>query len=149
MSQPSVVPHRIRLPLHRKILPLLAVGLSTLLNALSPKHLCAILTFVRRGARPATFEEARTARRSVVAISLRCAGDGCLLRSVATALLCRAHGTWPTWCTGVRTQPFSAHAWVEADGRAVDEIHPPGHFAPLLTVAPLTAEDRPHDRHRR
>jgi hypothetical protein len=22
-------------------------------------------------------------------------------------------GVWPTWCTGVRTPPFSAHAWVE------------------------------------
>ncbi|WP_406638461.1 lasso peptide biosynthesis B2 protein [Amycolatopsis sp. WGS_07] len=143
MSQPTVVPHRIRLPLHRKPLPLLTVSIATLLLLLSPKHLCAALEFARRGARPATYEQARNARRSVVAISLRCAGDGCLLRSVATALLCRAHGTWPTWRTGVRTQPFSAHAWIEADGKVVDEIHPPGYFAPLLTVAPLTAEDRP------
>ncbi|MBB1152649.1 MULTISPECIES: lasso peptide biosynthesis B2 protein [Amycolatopsis] len=146
MSQPTVVPHRIRLPLHRKLLPLLIVGLATVLTALSPKHLCAILRFARRGARPATFEQARFARRSVVAISLRCAGDGCLLRSVAAALLCRVHGTWPTWRTGVRTQPFSAHAWIEADGQVVDEIHPAGYFAPLLTVAPLrTARN---DRHR-
>ncbi|MFB9925137.1 lasso peptide biosynthesis B2 protein [Amycolatopsis halotolerans] len=142
MSQPSVVPRRIRLPLHRKLLPLLTVGVATVLIWLSPKHLCAILEFARRGARPATFDQARDARRAVVAISLRCAGDGCLLRSVATALLCRAHGAWPTWRTGVRTQPFSAHAWIEADGQVVDEIHPAGYFAPLLTVAPLTGEDK-------
>jgi hypothetical protein len=40
---------------------------------------------------------------------------------VATALLCRLGGGWPDWCTGIRTQPFRAHAWVEVDGAAVGE----------------------------
>ncbi|MFJ8716444.1 lasso peptide biosynthesis B2 protein [Streptomyces violaceus] len=31
----------------------------------------------------------------------------------------------PTWCSGVRTSPFAAHAWVEADDRPVGD--PPGH----------------------
>jgi hypothetical protein len=74
-----------------------------------------------------------------VAVSVLCAGEGCLQRSLATALLCRLRGTWPTWCTGVRTMPFSAHAWVEADGEPVDEPHPAGHYRPVITVPPATA----------
>jgi hypothetical protein len=65
-----------------------------------------------------------------------CAGEGCLQRSLATALLCRLRGSWPTWCTGVRTMPFGAHAWVEADGVPVDEPDPPGHYRPVITVPP-------------
>ena len=49
-------------------------------------------------------------------------------RSIATALLCRMSGTWPTWRVGVRTvAPFSAHAWVEAEGKPVDEVEPAGY----------------------
>jgi hypothetical protein len=72
----------------------------------------------------------------VVAVSVLCAGEGCLQRSLATALLCRMRGSWPTWCTGVRTMPFGAHAWVEADGVPVDEPHQPGHYRPVITVPP-------------
>ncbi|MGW3313227.1 lasso peptide biosynthesis B2 protein [Streptomyces sp. NPDC001073] len=69
-------------------------------------------------------------------VSLRCAGQARLQRSVATALLCRARGTCPTWCTGVRTNPFSVHAWVEVEGVPVGELYPAGHFRTLLTVGP-------------
>ncbi|GCD47418.1 hypothetical protein GKJPGBOP_07184 [Streptomyces paromomycinus] len=51
-------------------------------------------------------------------------------------LLCRARGTWPTWRTGVRTHPFSAHAWGEADGQLIGEPYPAGHYRPLLTIGP-------------
>ncbi|EQD88249.1 transglutaminase superfamily protein [Saccharopolyspora erythraea NRRL 2338] len=87
---------------------------------------------------PATAGQASAAREQVVSVSLRCAGQGCLQRSIATALLCRARGTRPTWCTGVRTQPFAAHAWVEAEGRLIGEPHPKGHYTPL-TVPPTAA----------
>ncbi|GAA1118406.1 lasso peptide biosynthesis B2 protein [Nocardiopsis composta] len=40
---------------------------------------------------------------------------------IAAALLCRAGGTWPDWCTGVALQPSRAHAWVEAEGRPIGE----------------------------
>ncbi len=96
-----------------------------------------MLEFVRGGAAPATAAQALLARRAVVAVSLRCAGQGCLQRSIATALLCRLRGVWPTWCTGVRTDPFAAHAWVEVDGQPVGEPHPKGHYAPLLTIPPV------------
>ncbi|CCH32655.1 lasso peptide biosynthesis B2 protein [Actinosynnema sp. NPDC047251] len=136
MTGPRVVPDRITLPPHRRVLPLLAVAAATVLTRLPPKHLCSILEHLRRNARPATVDQAAAARRAVVAVSLRCAGEGCLPRSVAAALLCRLHGTWPTWRTGVRTHPFAAHAWIEAHGQVIDEIHPAGTFTPMLTVAP-------------
>ncbi|WP_319637756.1 lasso peptide biosynthesis B2 protein [Streptomyces milbemycinicus] len=99
------------------------------------------MTRLRKGARPATYAEARAAREAVVAVSLRCAGDeGCLPRSLATVLPCRAvpgraRGTWPTWTVGVRARlPFGAHAWVEAEGRMVEERADPSYFRPLFSV---------------
>ncbi|ANP54699.1 hypothetical protein J2Z21_001670 [Streptomyces griseochromogenes] len=135
MSIPAALARRDRLPPHRRVLPLLAVAVARILSGLTPARLRAVLEFARRGAAPATAEQAGAARAAVVAVSLRCAGQACLQRSVATALLCRARGTWPTWCTGVRTNPFSAHAWVEVGGVPIGEPHPPGHYRPLLTVA--------------
>lgn len=92
-----------------------------------------MLHLLARKARPATYDEALAARSRVVAVSLLCAGDGCLPRSIATALLCRSHGSWPTWRSGVRTNPFYAHAWVEAEGRPVGEPRARS-FTPILTV---------------
>lgn len=65
------------------MLPLLAVGTARLLATLRPSQLRRILEFARRGARPATAQQAHTARQAVVAVSLRCAGKGCLQRSLA------------------------------------------------------------------
>ena len=56
-------------------------------------------------------------------------------KSLATVLLCRWRGAWPTWCVGVRRlPPFGAHAWVEAEGVAVGEDYPPDYFRTLFTV---------------
>ncbi|MGQ0719273.1 MAG: lasso peptide biosynthesis B2 protein [Pseudonocardiales bacterium] len=51
-------------------------------------------------------------------------GKGCLQRSIAATLYWRAHGTWPTWCTGVRTNPFGAHAWIQVGDQPIGEPHP-------------------------
>ncbi|GCD37324.1 hypothetical protein OEIGOIKO_05114 [Streptomyces chrestomyceticus JCM 4735] len=110
------------------------VAAARLLTHCSPRTLCRALEAVRRGARPATAPEAARARHAVVTVSLRCAGNGCLQRSVATALLCRLRGHWPQWCTGVRTEPFRAHAWVAVDGRPVGEPDDTRLYQPLLTV---------------
>jgi hypothetical protein len=106
------------------------------LTLLPPRSIRAVLAQVRHGAAPARYEQAKSAREAVVAVSLACLGPrGCLPRSLATALLCRMSGAWPTWCVGVRTNPpFGAHAWVEAEGHAVEEGVPPGYLAHLLTV---------------
>ncbi|MGH3869778.1 MAG: lasso peptide biosynthesis B2 protein [Pseudonocardiaceae bacterium] len=144
MSVPIVLEHQHRLPAHHRVLPLLAVGAARLLITLRPRRLRRVLEFARRGAQPATVQQAHTARQAVVAVSLRCAGKGCLQRSIAAALHCRAHGSWPTWCTGVRTNPFTAHAWIQVGDQPIGELHPAGHYRALITIPPATSHpDRP------
>jgi hypothetical protein len=137
MSTPEVVFHDPRsLALPRRILGHLAVAAARLLATQPPGRIRTVLGWLRRGAKPATFEQAKAARDTVVAVSLVCgAREGCLPRSLATILLCRLRGRWPTWCVGARrVPPFGAHAWVEADGVPVDEPYPPDYFRTFFTV---------------
>ncbi|GAB2877786.1 hypothetical protein GCM10027074_52350 [Streptomyces deserti] len=97
-----------------------------------------MLNAVRRGARPADYAQALRARQDVTAVSTLCAGRFCLQRSLATALLCRMRGSWPTWCSGVRMPPFAAHAWVEAEGRRVGE---PQDTVTYRTIISIPAKD--------
>jgi Transglutaminase-like superfamily len=123
-------------PLPRRIVTYLAVGAARLLATQSPRRIRAVLSWLRRGAKPATVEQAKAARDAVVAVSLVCAArEGCVARSLATVLLCRLRGQWPTWCVGARRlPPFAAHAWVEANGIMVGEDYPPDYFRTLVTV---------------
>ncbi|WP_421108812.1 lasso peptide biosynthesis B2 protein [Streptomyces sp. NEAU-S77] len=139
MSMPVTLESRTRVPWHHRAAARLAVGAARLLVRLRPRRLRRVLESVRRGARPADAATAGAARAAVVAVSRRCAAQQCLQRSVATALLCRMWGVWPDWCTGVRTQPFRAHAWVEADGQAVGERED-------VTLYRTMMEVRAHDR---
>ncbi len=137
MSTPEVVFHDPRsLALPRRILGRLAVAAARLLATQPPGRIRTVLGWLRRGTKPATFEQAKAARDTVVAVSLVCgAREGCLPRSLATILLCRLRGRWPTWCVGARrVPPFGAHAWVEADGVPVDEPYPPDYFRTFFTV---------------
>jgi hypothetical protein len=137
MSMPEALVHHPRsVPLPRRMLAYLAVGAGRLLATQSPRRIRAVLGWLRRGARPATFEQAKAARDTVVAVSLTCASrEGCVARSLATILLCRLEGRWPTWCVGARRlPPFAAHAWVEADGIMVGEDYPPDYFRTFFTV---------------
>lgn len=137
MTVPEAVFYHPRaVPLRHRIPTRLAVGAARLLARQSPRRIRKVLTWLRRGAQPATFAQAKAARDAVAAVSLACAGrEGCLPRSLATILLCRLRGQWPTWCVGARKlAPFGAHAWVEADGIPVGEDYPPGYFRTLFTV---------------
>jgi Transglutaminase-like superfamily len=137
MSMPEAIFHQPRsVPLVRRTLARLAVGAARLLATQSPRRIRTMLGWLRRGARPATFEQAKRAWDAVVAVSLVCAArEGCVPRSLATILLCRLRGQWPTWCVGARRlPPFAAHAWVEADGMMVGEDYPPDYFRTLFTV---------------
>jgi hypothetical protein len=125
MTVPVALEHRVHLP---------------------PRHLRTVLETIRRGAPPATARQAAAARTAVVSVSLPCAGKGCLQRSIATALLCRARGTWPTWCTGVRTHPFTAHAWIEVDHQPIGEPHPAGYYTTLITIPPPPPHDTRPER---
>ena len=136
LERPTGVPPARRLAARLVLLPALALAL------LPPRRIRAVLGLLRRGARPATTAQAQGARDAMCAASLRCAGPkGCLPRSLGAALLCRLGGTWPTWCTGVRVvPPFTAHAWIEAEGHPVGEGLPEGYFARLVAVDPLPTD---------
>jgi hypothetical protein len=45
----------------------------------------------------------------------------CLQRSFVTTYLLRKHGVVAQMVLGAQKLPFKAHAWVEVDGRAVNE----------------------------
>src|SRR5699024_12773943 len=86
--------------------------------------------------RPASYHEAKLARDYVRARSpLRRAGSACLTLSLSVLLLCRIRGVGPTWCGGViAPPPFAAHAWVEAEGRMVDEPVDSSFYRTFFTV---------------
>lgn len=138
MTVPGALRRPSGVPPARRAAARLAVSLAKLLALLPPGRLRTVLTLLSRGARPAAYDRARAAREAVLAVSLTCLGPrGCLPRSLATALLCRMAGAWPTWCVGARVMPpFGAHAWVEAEGRAVAEDAPDGYLTPLIAVPP-------------
>jgi hypothetical protein len=120
----------------RRIRVRTVVAAARLLATRSPQRIRKVLTRLHRGTRPASYEEAQTARQAVVSVSLVCAGrEGCLVRSLATTLLCRSYGQWPTWCLGARRlAPFYAHAWVEVDGVMIGEDYPADYFRTFFTV---------------
>jgi Transglutaminase-like superfamily len=136
--RPEAVFHRPRsVPLPRRVVARLAVAAARLLATRSPRRIRTLLGWLRRGAAPASFAQAQQARDDIVAVSLHCAApEGCVARSLATVLLCRLRGQWPTWCVGARRlPPFGAHAWVEAEGCMVGENeYPPDYFRTLFTV---------------
>ena len=45
----------------------------------------------------------------------------CLQRSAATACLLKGHGVPAQMMIGAQPMPFKAHAWVEVDGRVVND----------------------------
>jgi hypothetical protein len=45
----------------------------------------------------------------------------CLQRSAATVCLLRRHGLPAQLVLGVQAMPFKAHAWVEVDGRVIND----------------------------
>ncbi|GAB2790484.1 hypothetical protein GCM10027091_23290 [Streptomyces daliensis] len=123
-----------------RVAVLLALGIAKL----PPERQFALLEAFRRGARPSRVDEAHRARDAVLFVSVRCTGPWCLQRSIATALLCRLRGTWPEWCVGVRTEPFTAHAWVQVDGVPVDEdTEQLRYFHRLVVIRPRSGKGAP------
>lgn len=119
MTMPAPDPGGLQQP--TKVRTSVLAGL--LLARLPPRRIRSVMRRAARGAQQADYETVERYYRAVAAASPRCAGwQGCLPRSIAVALLCRAGGSWPDWHVGVRrTPPFAAHAWLEADGRVVAE----------------------------
>jgi hypothetical protein len=148
MTQPQTVERGGRLPIRQRPAALVAVGTASVLAHLPPRRIRAVLTLLRRRAAPATYLQVEDAHDAVLAVSGLYGGRYCLQRSLATTLLCRIRGVWPTWCTGVRTAPFVAHAWVEADGQPVGEPQGPGYYRPLIVISPsgtlVTSAEKTH-----
>lgn len=142
MSTPIVLPRHRRPPPHRALVPQVAVWVALLMWRMPPARIARILSVLRRRARPATMAEAARARGDVLSVSRRCNGQGCLPRSIATAVLCRLRGHWPSWCTGVTISPFNAHAWVEVDGEYVNEPYPAGYYQKMIEITPEGARCR-------
>lgn len=137
MTMPEAVVHDPRsAPLRVRLAARLAVGCARVLATRPPGQIRSVLSRLSRGSRPATVAEAHAARDAVVAASLTCAArEGCVPRSLATVLLCRMRGCWPTWCVGARrVPPFGAHAWAQAEGVAVGEDYPADYFRVFFTV---------------
>jgi Transglutaminase-like superfamily/Coenzyme PQQ synthesis protein D (PqqD) len=132
VTEPVVLLTPARLSFDQRLTARLAVAGARLLGTAPPHRIRQVLRLLRYGCRLATAQQA--ARRAVISVSVRCAGRACLQRSLATVLMCRMHGTWPTWCTGVRTSPFRAHAWVEVDGVPIGETFGPGYYTTIMTV---------------
>ncbi|WP_343449457.1 lasso peptide biosynthesis B2 protein [Micromonospora oryzae] len=124
VEMPVLPDHDVRVSLPQRVLTAVAVAVARRLVRRSPQDLCRLLNRVKGSAASATYAEAKRARDTVLAVSTRCCGrNACLVRSVATVLVCRLNGSWATWCTGVLSAPpFVAHAWVEAEGLPVDEF---------------------------
>ena len=141
MSRPMALPEPGAVSPGRRIITWWVIGAARALALLPPRRIRAVLAGVARRARPASYAEAKSARETVTAVSLLCAGrQGCLPRSIATVLLCRLRGAVPTWRVGVRTAPFSAHAWVEAEGQPVEEPAGTEHLRVLMTIQPSATE---------
>ncbi|MFI8089716.1 lasso peptide biosynthesis B2 protein [Streptomyces sp. NPDC086080] len=140
MTTPSALERPTGVPLGQRLAARLVLVPALVLTLLPPRRIRSVLGVLRRGAAPATAVEAQAARDALCAVSLRCSGPkGCLPRSLGAALLCRLRGTWPTWCTGVRVvPPFTAHAWIEAEGHPVGEGLPDGYFTRLVSVEPVS-----------
>jgi hypothetical protein len=122
---------RIRLDRRRAVRARLAVAVARPLSVLPPHRLWRVLTLLTGRGRPPVADEVLAWRDAVNSVSRRCAGEGCLQRSVAVMLLGWAAGAPPAWRTGFRPDPFVAHAWVEVDGVPIGE---PGYVAQFHTV---------------
>lgn len=140
MTMPELPVTTVTLSLTDHIATRVAVGLARVLARRKPKQIKAVLARLRSGSRQATAAEALRARDTVLTASPRCSGpQACLPRSIASALLCRIRGAWPVWCVGVLiAPPFTAHAWIEAEGQLIGEMLDGDCYRRMIALGPTT-----------
>lgn len=81
---------------------------------------------------PASLDEAIAARDTILSWTTELHGSYCLPRALATLFYCsQKFGTRPEIVIGARTDPFQAHAWVRAEGIAIDELEVKNYFREL------------------
>lgn len=127
----------VRLGLPRRALIGLVVRVASIMQRQQPARLRRLLTRIAAGAMPASYAQTYAIKEQVLTASPECRGsEACLTRSITIALLCRLRGSWPEWCVGVlMSPPFTAHAWVQAESRIVEDVLLTGDYRTFYTVS--------------
>lgn len=136
MSSPVFSEVRVSAPMYQTIRAKPATILAFWLIKLPPARLVSVIRLLSRGTAKASYEEVARWRRLVNVASPRCAGNGCLQRSVAIMLIGALRRRSPVWVSGIRMNPFAGHAWVEVDGQPVQENAELSGFIRTLEVDP-------------
>ena len=98
------------------------------------KKLSEVIEKLSKNTRKALPKEVESWRTSINSINVRCAGNGCLQRSVAVMLRGIIARRTPDWVSGFQVSPFIAHAWVEVDGIPIGEEMDLSNFQKILFV---------------
>ena len=117
-----------------KITALFCANVSFFLIKLPPKKLSEVIEKLSKNTRKALPKEVESWRTSINSINVRCAGNGCLQRSVAVMLRGIIARRTPDWVSGFQVSPFIAHAWVEVDGIPIGEEMDLSNFQKILFV---------------
>lgn len=134
MSSPVRMEQRTKLSVKNKIIALFCANVSFFLIKLPPKKLSEIIEKLSKNTRKAFPKEVESWRISINSINVRCAGNGCLQRSVAVMLRGIIARRTPDWVSGFQLSPFIAHAWVEVDGIPIGEEMDLSNFQKILFV---------------
>ena len=134
MSSPVRMEQRTKLSLKNKITALFCANVSFFLIKLPPKKLSEVIEKLSKNTRKALPKEVESWRTSINSINVRCAGNGCLQRSVAVMLRGIIARRTPDWVSGFQVSPFIAHAWVEVDGIPIGEEMDLSNFQKILFV---------------
>ena len=134
MSSPVRMEQRTKLSVKNKITALFCANVSFFLIKLPPKKLSEVIEKLSKNTRKALPKEVESWRTSINSINVRCAGNGCLQRSVAVMLRGIIARRTPDWVSGFQLSPFIAHAWVEVDGIPIGEEMDLSNFQKILFV---------------
>ena len=134
MSSPVRMEQRTKLSVKNKITALFCANVSFFLIKLPPKKLSEVIEKLSKNTRKALPKEVESWRTSINSINVRCAGNGCLQRSVAVMLRGIIARRTPDWVSGFQVSPFIVHAWVEVDGIPIGEEMDLSNFQKILFV---------------
>jgi hypothetical protein len=107
------------------------------LRCFSLAKICNILSSAKQNcSREISLNEANIVWESVRQSSFFFSGRlACIELSLAFVLFALTKKLSTTWCVGVATQPFRAHAWIELDGKPFREAeYLEQHFRRTFTV---------------
>ena len=114
----------------------ISVIIAVVLSKLPPMYIEKVLGYITKGSEKADECDVYKWINTIEHYSLICRGNGCLVRSLSVMVLGALNGSTPVWCTGVKTTPFSSHAWVEVDNKPIGELMPLDSYMKLMVVQP-------------